>query len=116
MQVCLRVPVAIVQNDDIGGRQVDTETTCTSRQEEDELLAARLVVLVDGDDTIFVCSATIDTTVLYKLVSRRACALRQKLTVLSKQAVIFENVKNAAHLTENEDSGALGFHVLEKLV
>ena len=71
-------PVAIVKHDDVRGRQVDTESTSTGSEQEDELLAARLVVLVDGNDTVFVCSATIDTTVLYRLVSRRAYAIRQK--------------------------------------
>ena len=69
LQVGLRVPVTVIQNDNVGGCEVDTQTTSASREQEDELLAVWLVVLVDSDNTVFVGSPTIDTTVLCENVS-----------------------------------------------
>jgi len=60
------VPVAVVQDDDIGSRQIDAEATSTCRQQEDELVAAGLVIFVDARDTIVVCSPAIDTAIFWK--------------------------------------------------
>jgi len=43
----LWVPVGVEQNDDVGSCKVDAETTGTSTQHEDELGAARSIVVVD---------------------------------------------------------------------
>ncbi len=75
LQVGLGVPVTVVQNNHIGTRQVDTESTSAGRQQEDELLAVRLVVLVDGDDTVLMSGAAIDAAVLCR-VSRSAPFIR----------------------------------------
>jgi hypothetical protein len=60
------VPIAVVQEDDTGSRQSDAEATGTRCQQEDELVAAGLVILVDTRDTIVLCSRTVDTTVFCK--------------------------------------------------
>jgi hypothetical protein len=60
------IPIAVVQDDDIGSRQIDAEATGTCCQQEDELVAAGLVIFVDTCDTIAVCSPTVDTTVFCK--------------------------------------------------
>jgi hypothetical protein len=43
----LGVPVGVVDDDDVGGVQVDTETSGSRRQHEEELLAILGVVLFD---------------------------------------------------------------------
>ena len=65
LQIRLRIPVAVVENNDVCRSKVDTQATCTSGQAEDELLAVRLVVLVDGDNTVLMCSATVNTAIFY---------------------------------------------------
>ena len=64
LQIRLRVPITIVQDDYVGGGQVDTETTSARGEQEDELVAVGLVVLVDGRDTVVVGCSTVDTAVL----------------------------------------------------
>ena len=59
----------VIEDDGVSRRKIDTETTGTRREQEDELLAVWLVVLVDSDNTVFVGSPTIDTTVLCENVS-----------------------------------------------
>lgn len=59
------VPVAVVEDDDVRSRQVDTQTTRTRRKQEDELLAIRLVILVDREDTIVVSCSTINPAIFY---------------------------------------------------
>ncbi len=36
------IPITVIQNDDIGSRQVDIKSTSARRQQEDELLATRV--------------------------------------------------------------------------
>jgi hypothetical protein len=57
------LPITIVEYDDICCRQIDTEASSTSCEQEDELLAARLVVLVNTADTIIICGPAINTAV-----------------------------------------------------
>ena len=65
LQIRLRVPITVVQDDDVGSGQVDAETTGARGEQEDELVAVGLVVLVDGDDTVVVRRASIDAAVFY---------------------------------------------------
>jgi hypothetical protein len=60
------VPVAVVQDDDIGSHQINAEATGTCRQQEDELVPAGLVIFVDARDAIVVCSPPIDTAIFWK--------------------------------------------------
>ena len=64
LQISLRVPITVVQDDDVGGGQVDTETTGTRGEQEDKLVAVGLVVLVDGSDTVIMSGSTVDAAVL----------------------------------------------------
>jgi hypothetical protein len=123
-------PVAIEQNDDVGGDQVDTKPTRSSRQQEGELLRTRSVVLVDSRDSIFVSGPSIDSAVFCtrnrrKVVSSRLI-LRQReekigregrgRTVVPEHHVVLEDIENSAHLREDEDSRALCLHRREELV
>lgn len=47
LEIHLRVPVAVVQDDDVGGVQVDAQAAGARGQQENELLAALGVVVVD---------------------------------------------------------------------
>ena len=47
LQVNLRVPVGVEEDDNVGGHEVDTEPAGTCTQHEDKLVAARSVVLVN---------------------------------------------------------------------
>ncbi len=42
------MPITVIQNDDIGACEIDAEAPSTSREEEDEFLAALLVIFVDS--------------------------------------------------------------------
>lgn len=64
LQICLRVPIAVKEDDNVGGNKVDTETTSTSGEQEDELFAVRCVVVVDCGDTVLMSSVTVDSAVL----------------------------------------------------
>ena len=66
LQIHLRVPVGIEQNDHVSRGQVDAQTTGTSRQHEDELGTAGFVVLGNLAVAILVRSATIQAAVLSK--------------------------------------------------
>ena len=57
-------PVAVIKDDDVGGRQVDTQATGAGSKEENKSVASLLVVFVNGHDTVLVGSAPIDPTVL----------------------------------------------------
>ena len=65
LQVSLRVPVRVVQDDNVSSGEVDAEAPSTGRKQEDELLRVGLVVFVDRDDTVLVRSASVDPAVLY---------------------------------------------------
>lgn len=72
LQVSLRIPVAIEEDDNVRRSQIDAETASARRQEEDELAGAFLVVFVDRGNPVLVLGATVDSAVLCKDVSLRA--------------------------------------------
>jgi len=57
-------PVAVIKDDDVSGRQVDSQTTGAGGKEENKFVASLLVVFVNGLNTVLVGSAPIDSTVL----------------------------------------------------
>lgn len=57
-------PIAVVQDDNIHSRQVDTETASAHGEQEDELLAPGLVVLVNRGDSVIMSCTAIDMAVL----------------------------------------------------
>mmetsp|Transcript_22804 Transcript_22804/g.58024 ORF Transcript_22804/g.58024 Transcript_22804/m.58024 type:complete len:574 (+) Transcript_22804:400-2121(+) len=64
LQIHLRVPVAVVQNDDVGGGQVDTQAAGARGQQEHKLLAAGRVVRVDGVLAVLAAGVAVDAAVL----------------------------------------------------
>jgi hypothetical protein len=66
LQIGLRVPIRIKQNDNIGSDQIDTQSTSSSCQEEDKLLAAWSIIVIDGGNSGFVIGSTIDSAVFYR--------------------------------------------------
>ena len=47
LKVDLWVPVAIVEDDDVGGAEIDSQAASACRQHEDELARVRRVVLIN---------------------------------------------------------------------
>ena len=64
LQIHLRVPVRVVDNDDVGGVQVDAETTGSGGEHEEELLAVLGVVLGDLTVSVPVGSLAVDAAVV----------------------------------------------------
>ena len=100
LQVHLRVPVGVKNDDDVGSVEVDAQSAGPRRQHEDELGRARSVVLLDLRVPVLVGRLTVDTTV----------------AVATVPTVVLENVENSGHLCEDEDSRALALKLGEKLV
>ena len=44
LQIHLGIPVGVIEDDDVGGVQIDAETSGTGRQHEDELLRVFRIV------------------------------------------------------------------------
>ena len=63
LQVHLRVPVRVVDDDDVGGVQVDAEAAGSGRKHEDELLAVVGVELLDLTVSVFVSRLAVDAAV-----------------------------------------------------
>jgi hypothetical protein len=47
LQIVLRVPVRVEDNDSVGGFEVDAETTSTGREKEDEVRRVGRVEMLD---------------------------------------------------------------------
>lgn len=118
LKIGLRIPIAVVQNDNIGCGQVDTQTSGARREQEDELVTARTVVLVDGDNSFVMCRATVNTTICCGGPKVRSWtpAKTETRTISSEKTIILENVENTTHLTENENARAFCFHSFKQLV
>ena len=58
-------PVGIVKNDHISGGKIDSKTTSTGREHEDELLRARAIVLLNGLLPLFMRGLAVKTAVLW---------------------------------------------------
>jgi hypothetical protein len=102
-KIRLWVPVAVIKNDDVGAGEIDTQSASTGGQHENELLAVRLIVLVDGVDTVLVRGATVDTAVLYEESQQKD----QRndwvpLTIGTEMTIVLQDVKHTAHLAEDE--------------
>lgn len=63
LQIGLRIPVAVVEDDDVRRGQVDSQSSSACSEQENEFFAAGFVVLVDGAYTVFVSCASVDTAV-----------------------------------------------------
>jgi hypothetical protein len=83
-------PVRVIQNDDVGARQIDSEPTGSSGQQEYELVAVGSVIIINRDDPLIMRRAPINPTILYpKLSMMEGRELgRRTRTVLPKQAIV----------------------------
>ena len=117
------IPIAVKEHDNVGRDQVDPETSCSGRQQEDELVAPGLVVFVDGLGSSVVIGSSIDTAVLccrrkHPCQRWRSVWLEpeHRLTVSSELAVVFQDVQHSTHLRENQDTRTLLHHSLQKSI
>lgn len=65
----MSLPVTVIKDDNVSARQVDAQAAGASGKQEDEFVAPFFVVFVNGQNAVFVGSASIDPTVLW-------CAIR----------------------------------------
>jgi len=86
LQVILRIPVAVVDDDGVGGRQVDAEAARPRAQQEHELVAVGLAVAVDGLLALLAANAAVDALVGEAL----------------EHQVVLDDVQDADHLREDE--------------
>lgn len=56
-------PVGIVENDDIGGSEINSESSGSSGEEEHKLLRVRFVVRIDRFHSFFVSGSSVESTV-----------------------------------------------------
>ena len=91
LKIRLWIPIAIKEHNNIGSCQIDAETTSTGCEQEEELLGAWLVVLIDCRNTVFVCRRPVDTAVL----------------ISSHDTVILQDIQYTTHLGENKHSSCL---------
>jgi hypothetical protein len=64
--VTLHIPVAVIENNNIGSSQIDTKSSSMSHeQKEDELLPAGSIIFINRIDTTIMFSPTINTTISY---------------------------------------------------
>mmetsp|Transcript_8845 Transcript_8845/g.30409 ORF Transcript_8845/g.30409 Transcript_8845/m.30409 type:complete len:769 (-) Transcript_8845:151-2457(-) len=100
LQVHLRVPVRVVQDDDIGGVQVDSEATCPRGKQEGKLLRVGGVVRIDA---------------LLPVLSR-GVSVNPAVLVPPKEHVVLEDVEQAGHLGEDKDARTLLLQPGQELV
>ena len=100
LDVGLRVPVRIEEDDRVGRLQVDAEPAGPRRQEEDEL---RRALRVERDDRLVALGAA-------------RAAVDPAVLVLPHAAVVLEDVEHSRHLREDQHSVAVLLQPLEQLV
>ena len=100
LQVVLRIPVRVVDDDGVGGGQVDAEAARARTQQEGEAVRVGLGVAIDGLLAQFAADATIDALV-------REAHLYE---------VVFEDVEDADHLREDEHLVAARLQLGQQLV
>ena len=93
------VPITVVEDDCVGGGEVDTETTGASREEEDEDLWGRLEV-GDGVATVFELGRSIETAVL----------------VVAVCEVLLHQVDHTGHLEVQKDTVSAFLELAEEPV
>mmetsp|Transcript_32858 Transcript_32858/g.77904 ORF Transcript_32858/g.77904 Transcript_32858/m.77904 type:complete len:460 (-) Transcript_32858:740-2119(-) len=86
LEVHLGIPVGVVQHNDVGSSQIDSEAAGSGGEQEDKLLRVLLVERVDGVLAVIPGCVTVDPAVLVAFV----------------QAVILQYVEHASHLREDE--------------
>mmetsp|Transcript_8046 Transcript_8046/g.19965 ORF Transcript_8046/g.19965 Transcript_8046/m.19965 type:complete len:209 (-) Transcript_8046:1229-1855(-) len=100
LQVHLRVPVAIVDNDRVCGHKVDAQPTGACGEQKDELLAAISIVCVDHVLAVVARGVAVDAAVL----------------VLAVDKVVLQNIQQPGHLGEDEHAAPLLLEAGQKLI
>lgn len=91
LEINLRIPVTVIQNNYICCRQVNSQTTCSGAQHENKLGAVRHVEGIDLRLSFFMRCLSIKTTVVIAL----------------PETVVLQDVQHSCHLWEYQHSGAL---------
>ena len=68
----MSLPVAVIKDNNIGARQVNAKPTGASGKQEDKLVAPLFVIIIDGLNTVLVCGAPIDPTILWYIMRQLA--------------------------------------------
>jgi hypothetical protein len=76
LQVHLRVPVAVVEDDDVGSREVDAQAARARREQEAKLLAAVRVERVDHVLAVLARRVAVDAAVLVRPAREAALTFR----------------------------------------
>ena len=100
LQVSLRVPIRVIQDDSVGGEQVDAQPARASREHEDEDVRAGRVERRHH---------------LLALFSGRA-AVEPAVLVATIEAIVFEDVEHLGHGGEDEDAMAALLELPQQLV
>uniref|UniRef100_A0AAG5DLD8 Uncharacterized protein n=1 Tax=Anopheles atroparvus TaxID=41427 RepID=A0AAG5DLD8_ANOAO len=100
LQVHLRVPVGVIDDDHVGRGQVDAQPAGTRRQHEDELGAVLRVVVGDHVRAVLV----------------RRLAIEPAVLVAAPVAKVLQDVQHARHLAEDEYARVLLLQLPEQLV
>ena len=94
------IPVRVVENDDVGGGEVDAQAAGARGQHEDEDVGAGRVVGVDALLSLLVGRGPVQATMLEAF----------------PHAVVLQDVQHARHLTEDQHAIACGIGKIEMVV
>ena len=100
LEILLRVPVAVEEDDGIGGGEVDAEATCSGTQEE-QFAILPVVKRIDLFSAVFSFDAAIDTT---------------NVPATESGGPFFQKIELAAELAEEDDFVAFGEEVRDEAV
>ncbi len=100
LQICLRVPIRVENDDRVGRLQVDSQPASSGGQKEQEQGRFRRVKRCDLVLAIFVGGVSVDSAVLK----------------LSEPHVVFEDIKHFSHLREDQHSRATLLQFLQQFI
>mmetsp|Transcript_73672 Transcript_73672/g.206831 ORF Transcript_73672/g.206831 Transcript_73672/m.206831 type:complete len:305 (+) Transcript_73672:1639-2553(+) len=100
LKIDLWIPIAVIEDYNVGGCQVDTKTSGSRTQQKGKLLRTILVEFVHLRVASFTASVSVNSTVF----------------VANEAEVILQNIKHTSHLAENQHSRTLFLELNQKLV
>jgi hypothetical protein len=86
LEIHLRVPITIIQDNSVGSHQVETQTTCSSRDEEDELVSIRRSEVIN----------------LQLSVIELGTSIKSAIFVLHESAVVLKNIQHRCKSREDQ--------------
>jgi len=118
LQIDLRVPVAVVEDDNVGRGQVDAKAASSSCEQKHKLKRAFFSFHLNlfSWETYFAGAWTV---VVVNLGCARlvvGLAVDAAILVATEVEVIFQQVENTAHLGEEEDTRAVGLELCQEEV